>query len=63
MTHDPQCPFVKPLYQGACGGECHCTLIAAVRLDQTKILSSRVMYQTGYTDGWDAAMNKLRELS
>jgi hypothetical protein len=29
---------------------CRCELIARVREDQTKILNSRVMYQSGYTD-------------
>jgi len=35
-AHDPLCPYVQPMYQGACGGECHCTLIAKVREDAAK---------------------------
>lgn len=31
FAHDPLCPIMQPLYQGACGGECHCELIAKVR--------------------------------
>jgi hypothetical protein len=44
MTHDPLCPKVKPLYQGACGGECHCELIAKVRAEM------RTENGTGVTD-------------
>jgi hypothetical protein len=53
MTHDPLCPYIEDtdgvIYAW---NECECDLIAAVRLDQTKILNSRVMYQSGYTDGY-----------
>jgi hypothetical protein len=53
MTHDPLCPYIEDtdgvIYSW---NECECDLIAAVRQDQTKILNSRVMYQSGYTDGY-----------
>jgi hypothetical protein len=51
MTHDLLCPYIEDtdgvIYAW---NECECDLISAVRQDQTKILNSRVMYQTGYTD-------------
>ena len=57
MTHDPLCPVNQ--YLGlpdpmglATAATCRCELIARVREDQTKILNSRVMYQSGYTDGY-----------
>jgi hypothetical protein len=57
MTHDTLCPinqylgFPDPLGL-ANAATCRCELIARVREDQTKILNSRVMYQSGYTDGY-----------
>jgi hypothetical protein len=62
IDHLPECDRVwnSDFADEPCG---ICAALRWVREDQTKILNSRVMYQTGYTDGWDAAMNKLRELS
>jgi hypothetical protein len=48
--HDELCPVTEPQpFWKQCPW---CDLIAAVREDQTKILNSRVMYQSGYTDGY-----------
>lgn len=57
--HDPLC---RAYYQANMSPDiCRsCDLILAVRLDERKILNSRVMYQSGYTDGYSDGVNSDR---
>jgi hypothetical protein len=49
--HLPECDRVwnNDFSEESCG---ICAMLTWVREDQTKILNSRVMYQSGYTDGY-----------
>ena len=49
--HLPECDRVwnSDFAEHPCG---ICAMLTWVREDQTKILNSRVMYQSGYTDGY-----------
>jgi hypothetical protein len=64
MTHDPLCPYIEDT-DGVvyAWNECECDLIAAVRNDQTKILNTRVQYQSGYADGYRDALEAIRDAS